>query len=229
MTSHLLTVLLGALTMLPSATVDAPRHVAVSPTVAVPADAPLELDPAAFTVFATAPPPVKNPVTFLPPPPAPAPPRTVDVADVAAYANGEIPRDVLCELTFAPGHYLQCDAAADLAALDDAHRTDWGVGLHLTDSYRTLAGQVDCEQAKGSLCATPGTSNHGWAAAVDLAGGIETFDSDQHAWMVEHAPDHGWYLPDWAQADGSKPEAWHWQHRPLIDALVAAGLVQPGA
>jgi hypothetical protein len=29
--------------------------------------------------------------------------------------------------------------------------------------------------------------------------------------MVENAGRFGWRNPDWAQADGRKPEAWHWE------------------
>lgn len=242
MTRRLLAALLSAplaLLLLPAAAAaELPREAPVSPTVTVPETVPLELP--VFVMFAEPPPPQKTSVNALTEilqhrqeeaaaRQGPRELRVVDPSEVAAYANGQIPREVLCEVSFAPGHYLQCDAAADLAALNEAYRAEWGVDLSVTDSYRTLEGQELCVETKGSMCATVGTSNHGWAAAVDLGGGIETFDGAQHAWMVEHAGEFGWYLPRWAQADGSKPEAWHWQHRPLIDALVAAGLVKPGA
>lgn len=212
-----------------------------SEPVVVPVGAPMRQAVSALEVTAEAPPPEKTPVTAFADIRAQRATAAAQAAaqghvagtpavvgDLATYTNGHIPREALCPLPFAPGQLLECAAAADLTALNEAYRAHWGRNLHVTDSYRSYAGQVLCEETKGSMCATPGTSNHGWGAAVDVGGGIQYFDSAQHAWMVANAGAFGWYLPGWAQATGSKPEAWHWQHRPVIDALVQAGLVRPG-
>jgi hypothetical protein len=29
--------------------------------------------------------------------------------------------------------------------------------------------------------------------------------------MVDNAPRFGWFHPEWAELDGSKPEPWHWE------------------
>ena len=65
---------------------------------------------------------------------------------------------------------------------------------------------------KPNMTATPGTSVHGWGLAVDLCGGIESFDTSEHAWLVAHGPAFGWHHPSWAEAGGSRPEPWHFEY-----------------
>jgi hypothetical protein len=130
-----------------------------------------------------------------------------------SYGNGQIPSSVLCGLGWAPGELLRCDAAAELENLNRAFRAAFGRNLSVTDGYRSYGEQVSVAATKGGLAAVPGTSNHGWGQAVDLSGGIESFGTAEHAWMVANAGSYGWKLPAWAQAGGSKPEAWHWEYR----------------
>ncbi|MCL2453992.1 MAG: M15 family metallopeptidase [Micrococcales bacterium] len=127
------------------------------------------------------------------------------------HQNGRIPHDELTALTWAPSHRLRPDAAAALEALNVEYRAVFGRNLTITDSYRTYAQQVALKAAKPRLAATPGTSQHGWAVAVDLGGGVQSFGTPQHAWMVTNGPHHGWHPPAWAQASGSKPEPWHFE------------------
>ncbi|GAB2463756.1 hypothetical protein GCM10027063_01340 [Promicromonospora xylanilytica] len=129
-----------------------------------------------------------------------------------SYGNGQIPSSVLCELSWAGNEQLRCDAAAALEDLNGAFRATFGRNLALTDGYRSYAEQVTVAATKGGLAAVPGTSNHGLGQAVDLSGGIESFGTAEHAWMVANAGKYGWKLPGWAQAGGSKPEAWHWEY-----------------
>jgi LAS superfamily LD-carboxypeptidase LdcB len=129
-----------------------------------------------------------------------------------SYGNGRIPSNVLCELSWAGGEQLRCDAAAALEDLNGAYRSAFGRNLDLTDGYRSYADQLTVAATKGALAAVPGTSNHGLGQAVDLSGGIESFGTAEHAWMVDNAGQYGWKLPGWAQAGGSKPEAWHWEY-----------------
>ncbi|MDM7830412.1 M15 family metallopeptidase [Cellulomonas edaphi] len=128
------------------------------------------------------------------------------------YPNGQVPASALCRPSFDAHALLRCDAAQGLEKLNTAYRAQFGRNVELTDSYRSYAGQVSCRARKGSLCAVPGTSNHGSGVAVDFAGGIQTFGSRQHQWMVDHAAAFGWHHPAWAQAGGGKPEAWHWEY-----------------
>lgn len=127
------------------------------------------------------------------------------------FENGRIPIDKLCELSFAVGHYTRCDAASAVEDLNASYREEFGTDLEVTDSYRSYEQQVATKRAKGHLAAVPGTSNHGWGTALDLGGGINQFGTTQHRWMQENAARFGWVHPQWAQADGSKPEPWHWE------------------
>ena len=133
-------------------------------------------------------------------------------ASLQGYANGKIPQSALCAPAFDGRAQLRCDAAEALSQLDAAYAATFGSHLTVTDSYRSYGGQVACRQQKGSLCARPGTSNHGWGVAVDFGGTAHSFGTDAHNWLLANAGAYGWILPDWAQADGSKPEPWHWEY-----------------
>lgn len=136
--------------------------------------------------------------------------RAAQAASLDAYENGRIPSEALCGLDFTSGQ-LRCDAAEALNALNQAYRAQFGADMIVSDTYRSYAAQVACVAAKGALCATPGTSNHGNGTAVDLGGKLSSFGTTQHGWLLEHAQEYGWDLPSWARANGSKPEPWHWE------------------
>lgn len=127
------------------------------------------------------------------------------------YSNGQIPASSLCEVGVG-GHLLRCDAARAFSALSSAYQAAFGKEIQFTDTYRSYEGQLACTAAKGRMCATPGTSNHGWGLAIDFADGINVFGTPEHEWMRANAASFGWYHPDWAQSNGSKPEAWHWEY-----------------
>jgi LAS superfamily LD-carboxypeptidase LdcB len=138
--------------------------------------------------------------------------RAAQRVSLDKYANGRVPAAALCELTFAPGAELRCDAAGAIEQLDLAYRQEFGTDLVISDSYRSYSSQVACRRTKGSLCAQPGTSNHGLGKAVDLGAGAQTFGTKQHRWLLANAEAYGWTLPSWARAGGSKPEPWHWEY-----------------
>jgi hypothetical protein len=127
------------------------------------------------------------------------------------WANGQIPPETLCALGV-HGHALRCDAAASYAQLDTAFRAAFGSPLCITDSYRSLGGQIAAFYRKPALAAVPGTSNHGWALAVDLCGGINIAGSPQWTWMTANAGRFGFVQPAWAGPAGEKPEPWHWEY-----------------
>ena len=131
--------------------------------------------------------------------------------DVQQYPNGQIPPDALCPLAADPRQRLRADAAFGFDRLTRAYRARFGAPPCITDSYRTYAQQVRLFAAKPGLAAVPGSSNHGWGTALDLCGGIQSFTSAEHAWMLDNAPLYGWFHPGWAQAGGSRPEPWHWE------------------
>ncbi len=144
-----------------------------------------------------------------------APALAAHAGDTAGYANGRVPGNAMCELSFAPGQTLRCDAAEQLERLDAAYAAQFGTHLDITDSYRSYSSQVATRASRGYMAAVPGYSNHGWGIAVDLGGGIERFGTSQYEWMRAHAPAFGWDNPDWARPGGKKPEAWHWEYTPL--------------
>jgi peptidoglycan DL-endopeptidase CwlO len=126
------------------------------------------------------------------------------------YANGQIPGEALCALGVAR-HALRCDAAASYAGMSAAYQSTFGSPLCITDSYRSYASQVSAFARKPRLAAVPGTSNHGWALAVDLCGGINIAGSAQWTWMTANAGRFGFVNPDWARPGAEKPEPWHWE------------------
>src|SRR3954463_2078862 len=80
------------------------------------------------------------------------------------------------ELAGVPGGRLAREAAANWLALRAKGGNDLGIWISpLGDrsSYRTFAGQQQFwdlyQSGRGNLAARPGTSNHGWGNAVDLA------------------------------------------------------------
>lgn len=129
------------------------------------------------------------------------------------HRNGRIPASAMCALESAPGHMLRCDAQKAFDRLSHAYRARFGSPISVTDSYRDYDTQVILKRRKGRMAATPGRSNHGWALAVDLGGGINAFGTAQHQWMRANAPTFGWIHPGWARQSGSLPEAWHWEFR----------------
>jgi hypothetical protein len=136
---------------------------------------------------------------------------STSAAKWGGYSNGMIPTDALCHLASGSGQSLRCDAAVAFRLLDAAYRAEFGRPIAITDSYRSLAEQQSLFAAKPNLAAVPGTSNHGWGLAVDLAGGIERFGTPEYQWMVANAPRFGWMHPDWARQGGGRPEPWHFE------------------
>ncbi|CAA9256403.1 MAG: hypothetical protein AVDCRST_MAG76-2527 [uncultured Acidimicrobiales bacterium] len=127
------------------------------------------------------------------------------------HENGRIPPAELCPLAGAPGHRLRCDAAAAYGRMAVAYRARFRTRLCITDSYRPFETQVVAQREKPALAAKPGTSNHGWALAVDLCGGANDFGTRQHRWLQANAPSFGWRQPAWARKGGDRPEPWHWE------------------
>jgi cell wall-associated NlpC family hydrolase len=141
---------------------------------------------------------------------APLPPPGALSPAWGGYSNGQIPGEALCALGVGR-HALRCDAAASYAAMSTAFASAFGSQLCITDSYRSYAGQVSAFQRKPELAAVPGTSNHGWALAVDLCGGINVAGTPQWTWMTANAGRFGFVQPQWARPGNEKPEPWHWE------------------
>ncbi|MFE6506323.1 D-alanyl-D-alanine carboxypeptidase family protein [Nocardioides sp. NPDC057767] len=138
--------------------------------------------------------------------------RSCTASDQAtSHPNGSLPAGELCGLPVGSSHALHPDAAEAWSRLDDRYRSEFGEGICVTDSYRSIEAQEQVFEAKPDLAADPGTSRHGWGIALDLCGGAESYSSATHAWLRRNGPDLGWDNPQWARSDGSKPEPWHWE------------------
>lgn len=158
--------------------------------------------------------PVPTRAAPVPSPAAPVLPGCdVRRADLAGYANGLVPRDRLCELPGGSGEQLRPDAALAFVRLAQAYQAAVGEPLCVTDGYRTLAEQRVLRRTKPRLAARPGSSNHGWAVALDLSCGVQSSRTAEHAWLRANAEAFGWELPAWARPGGSRPEPWHWEYR----------------
>ncbi|HVN13799.1 MAG TPA: M15 family metallopeptidase [Kineosporiaceae bacterium] len=131
--------------------------------------------------------------------------------DVSGFPNGYVPLALLCPLWGAPGKYLRADAEYAFDRLSHAYAQVFGRPICVTDAYRSYEDQVRVYAERPGFAARPGTSNHGWGTAADLCGGIESFGTPTHAWMLANAPLFGWFHPSWAEPTGSLPEAWHWE------------------
>ena len=131
-------------------------------------------------------------------------------SSLAAYANGSAPATAMCAASEG-GPLLRCDAAVAYRLLAASFEEQFGTPLCVTGGYRTLDQQVSLFASKPALAARPGTSNHGWGVAVDLCGGVESFGTPQHEFVVATAPLFGWHHPSWAAAGGSRPEPWHFE------------------
>ncbi|MDZ5146361.1 M15 family metallopeptidase [Microbacterium testaceum] len=132
------------------------------------------------------------------------------------YQNGQIPPNVLGTIPWDPQYRLRSDALQALQAMDAQFVSEFGYHLPINDAYRDYASQVEAKEKYGSNAATPGTSNHGWAMAIDfgtpshnsIAFGDPTFE-----WLKKNAAAYGWVHPPWAEPGGSGPtEAWHWEY-----------------
>jgi D-alanyl-D-alanine carboxypeptidase len=131
--------------------------------------------------------------------------------DVSTFPNGRIPVALLCPVWAAPGKYLRADAEYAFDRLSHAYAQAFGTPICVTDAYRSYEEQVRVFAERPGFAARPGSSNHGWGTAADLCGGIQSFGTRQHAWMLANAPLFGWFHPSWAEPTGSLPEAWHWE------------------
>ena len=121
------------------------------------------------------------------------------------YTNGNIPLSALTNM--GPGLYLRPDAATSMVAMQSAYRSATGDTLSFNEGYRDYATQVmywNRYKAGGNVAASPGTSNHGWAEAVDFNISDQRFN-----WLSANAASFGW---DWETGAASGPEEWHWEY-----------------
>ncbi|XBH22048.1 M15 family metallopeptidase [Jonesiaceae bacterium BS-20] len=135
-----------------------------------------------------------------------------DSSQSAPGENGQLDVKDLCSVK--RGHTLRADAAVAFLALDEAYQAKFGTPMCLTDAYRPLETQRTLKIQKGSLAATPGTSNHGWGLAVDICN--TTYHAqNKWEWLNENAPRFGWAQPSWASRSY---EPWHWEFTDAVQS-----------
>lgn len=132
-----------------------------------------------------------------------------------AGTNGQLATSDLCRVM--NNQYLRADAAIALAALNEQYQARFGHAMCVTDGYRTLSTQYTLKATKGSLAATPGTSNHGWGLAIDIC--PDTYQAwDKWNWLKENAPTYGWAQPGWASRSY---EPWHWEYTAGVEEMAS--------
>jgi len=117
----------------------------------------------------------------------------------------------------ASGCVLAVPAALAYDALTVA-ASEAGHTLQHSGCYRTFAQQIAtrerwCAAGACRFAAVPGTSMHGWGLAVDFRIGDRalSYGDELYAWLMNTAPQFGFYHPEWARPGGSVPEPWHWE------------------
>ncbi|MCL2466160.1 MAG: M15 family metallopeptidase [Micrococcales bacterium] len=127
------------------------------------------------------------------------------LAPVKSAPNGAVPDKDLCTLWDGKTK-VRADYAYALVELNDAYVARFGVDLCITDGYRTLAAQRLLKNAKGSMVATPGKSNHGLGLAVDFC--KSTYAGNRYQWLRQNGPTYDIDNPPWA---APSYEPWHWE------------------
>lgn len=119
--------------------------------------------------------------------------------------NGNLSASVLAPI--GGGYYLERGAAAAFNAMATAAQKRWGRRVSVVAGYRTYSKQVYFwnlyRSGRGNLAAVPGTSNHGWGLAVDLA-------SQWDRWAVDQIGRSYGYAKIWSDAPS---EWWHIKYR----------------
>lgn len=124
-------------------------------------------------------------------------------------SNGRLPRSSLGRITNAfngDAAYLRKDAARAFLAMNAESERRFGITLRPTSgrtAYRNYAAQEyfwdQYLHHGGPLAARPGTSNHGWGLAIDLA-------TRQMRWVIDKIGAKYGFSKSWSDAQS---EWWH--------------------
>lgn len=133
------------------------------------------------------------------------------------YSNGAIPVSALAPI---PGNSvlsLRGDAVQALMKLNEAFKKNFGRNLPINSAYRDLAQQEYwvkywADAGIPGNAAPAGSSNHGWALAMDIGVAITDWTNPYYLWMKSNAGKYSWVHPSWAEPGGAHPEAWHWEY-----------------
>jgi hypothetical protein len=138
--------------------------------------------------------------------------------------NGNLPSQLIATST--DGTAVLKDIVEDLNQLEAAYKAKFNKPMSASGN-RSFQTQVELKEswtAKGkpSYAATPGTSNHGWAKAIDIsvlfpsangpyADADAAFASGEYKWLARKASRYNFSNPAWART-GGPIEPWHWEH-----------------
>lgn len=140
----------------------------------------------------------------------------VPITQNGVFPPGSLARTHLFYPGTASGRMIRADIQPKADALALAFALHFRKPLDATDGARDLATQYIVWDRyinhNGAPAAIPGTSNHGWAKAFDLASNINSFGTPEHQWMRENAAKFGFAHPYWARKGGGREEAWHWEY-----------------
>ena len=150
---------------------------------------------------------------------------------ISEATNGKLTN--LVSLSTGGSQQLNSEAAAAYEKMIKAAKSD-GVVWSITDSYRPLEIQdkiFDWDYYKktkkrrkkgtsGTPAAYPGTSNHGWGAAVDL--GVKYGDK-AHKWLTDNAAKFGFSNP----FASPRTEPWHWEHLESAKKMGSGSTITP--
>ena len=145
------------------------------------------------------------------------------------YKNGEIPLSARTELPFAGAciegygrsskgpNYLHPKATISMIELNRRYKEQFGNDIFFTNCYRDVPEQQRAwDNEPAGYAARPGTSNHGWALAVDIRASRTkkmTYGSAEYKWLMENAYKVGWVNPPSMRQGASGPdEPWHWEY-----------------
>jgi peptidoglycan hydrolase-like protein with peptidoglycan-binding domain len=117
--------------------------------------------------------------------------------------NGRFPASALAPI--GGGYYLEKPAAASFNAMSAEAYSRWGRHIQVISAYRTYDKQVYlwdhvAHAHDPNWVAVPGTSNHGWGLAVDLASQWDRWAIDQigrkYGWSkgCSDAPVEWWHI-----------------------------------
>ena len=131
--------------------------------------------------------------------------------------NGELAEGDLVALSFSSGERMHKQAAAAMEEMNKAYKAETGADFGINEAYRDCQRQIAYATPgdplyQGGLAkpAPPCSSNHGWGLAADIS--VGDFGSSTYNWLKANAHKYGYVHPEWAEPNGSKPEAWHWEY-----------------
>ncbi len=131
------------------------------------------------------------------------------------FPPGSLARTHLFYPDTASGRMIRTDIQPHADAMALAFALEFREPLYATDGARDLATQVRLRAEKGVWAAVPGTSNHGWAKAFDLASNIPNAGSPEHRWIVANEARFGFEWPLWARDNNpanGQFEPWHHEY-----------------